>query len=59
MINNDRNNLNIINIMNYSTDTIYSSPKVDVMDMNAESILCASTDNGNQKYGYGNSGNWF
>lgn len=45
--------------MNHSTDTIYLSPKADTVDLAAESVLCASTENGNQNYGYGNSDNWF
>ena len=46
-------------IMNKSINTVYASPKVDVVDLTAESVLCASTENGNQNYGYGNSDNWF
>ena len=45
--------------MKQSVITCYISPTADVVDLAAESVLCASTDNGNQNYGYGNSGNWF
>ena len=45
--------------MNKSINSVYASPKVDVVDLTAESVLCASTENGNQNYGYGNSDNWF
>ncbi|MCQ2137503.1 MAG: hypothetical protein MJY60_02245 [Bacteroidales bacterium] len=45
--------------MKQPTTTGYTSPKADVVDLTAESVLCASTDNGNQNYGYGNSADWF
>lgn len=40
-------------------ETTYQSPKVEVIDICAESIICASGEGQTETYQYGDTEDWF